>query len=352
MSLGVQCGACLHVPEQHIVEPMSILAPRALILAPMVELSHRALRELIASFGSCDRYYTEMSSASGYLAHAPFDHYFMDSEPSPATTAIQLFDSEVKPLANAASWLASERREAGIPLGGLDANFGCSAPHIEKSGGGVSWMKDTSKSATLIRALKAAAPAVPISAKLRLGYEESETALVEFCQALAEAGADYLVIHPRLKNEKFRRSGRWAYVKAVSKALNIPVVGNGDVRSPERYRAAMDDFGAAGVMIGREAVRRPWFFALIRGKEADSSFELKVGIEETGIRMLALIRQHLPVPFHLSRARRFFFYYCDNLSFGHHLRFAIQNAPDLVTIERLFRDYFDEVPAERFKTER
>lgn len=331
---------------------MSILAPRALILAPMVELSHRALRELIASFGSCDRYYTEMTSASGYLAHSPFDKFFMDSEPSPSTTAIQLFGSEVEPMAGAASQLVLERQKANIPLGGLDANFGCSAPHIEKSGGGVSWMKDAPKSASLIRALKAEAPGVPISAKLRLGYVESDTALVEFCQALEEAGADYLVIHPRLKNEKFRRVGRWSYVKAVSLALSIPVVGNGDVRSIERYRSALYEFGGAGVMIGREAVRRPWFFALIRGKESDSSFELRIGIEDTGLRMLELIRKHLPSAFHLSRARRFFFYYCDNLSFGHHLRYAIQNAPDLDTIERLFRAYFDDVPAERIRTER
>ncbi|HUW68651.1 MAG TPA: tRNA-dihydrouridine synthase family protein [bacterium] len=330
---------------------MSILPHHALMLAPMVELSNRPLRELIASFGSPDRSYTEMTSASGYLAHSPFDRWFTDSLPDPEHTVVQFYDTDIDPMARAAARLYEERQASGTALGGIDANFGCSAPQIERAGGGVSWMKDASRAAELIRALKAAAPGVPISAKLRLGYEESEPKLVDFCLALQDAGAEYLVIHPRLKQEKFRRSGRWPFIKTVAESLSIPVIGNGDVRGYERYRAAIDQYGAAGVMIGREAIRRPWIFALIRGQEAGSSFTLEVPIEDTGVRMLGLIRKLLPPPFHTSRARRFFFYYCDNLSFGHHLKYAIQNSDDLDDMERLFRHYFDEVPAERTKVE-
>jgi tRNA-dihydrouridine synthase len=275
----------------------------------------------------------------------------MDSDPDPANTVVQLYDSGTEPMALAAGRLDRERKTTGMPLGGIDLNFGCSAPHIERAGGGVSWMKDASRAAALVRAVGEAAPGIPVSAKLRLGYEESEGALVDFCLALEEAGAAYLVIHPRLKHEKFRRSGKWAYVRAASKALRIPVVGNGDIRSFERYRSAIDLYGAAGVMVGREAVRRPWFFALLRGKEADSEFSMEIPLEQVGISMISLIRRHLPHPFHLSRVRRFFFYFCDNLSFAHHIRYAIQNADSLESVERLFRAYFEEVPADRFKTE-
>jgi tRNA-dihydrouridine synthase B len=330
---------------------MNVLPERALLLAPMVELSNRPLRELIASFGSCDRYYTEMTSASGYLANSPFDRWFMDSEPEPAQTVVQFFDSEIEPIARAAARLYKNRQDSGTELGGIDLNFGCSAPQIEKAGGGISWMKDANRAATLMRAVRAVAPDVPASAKLRLGYEESEDALIDFCMAMQEAGAAYLVIHPRLKHEKFKRTGKWSYVRTVAKALKIPIIGNGDIRSLEKYNAALNEFGAAGVMVGREAVRRPWFFALLRGKEADPSFRMEIPLEQIGLKMLSLIRQHLPQPFHLSRARRFFFYYCDNLSFAHHLRYAIQNADGLETVERLFRAYFEEVPADRFKTE-
>lgn len=334
---------------------MSVLPPRALVLAPMVELSHRALRELVSSFGSCDRYLTEMASASGYLAHSPYDRWFLDCDPEPERTAIQLYDAEPGPIIEAAGRLAEDRAAAGTPLAGLDLNFGCSAPQIEKAGGGVSWMKDPARAAGLVRSVAAAARGVPISAKMRLGYEESEEALAEFCVGLAEAGADHLAIHPRLKSEKFRRSGKWgpfAHAAAAVSALGVPVLANGDVRGWDRYRELVDGYGAAGVMIGREAARRPWIFALLRGKDSDPAFELEAPIEETGATMFRLIRERLPQAFHASRARRFFFYYCDNLSFGHHLRYAIRNAPDIDRMERLFRDYFVEVPSDRVKVER
>lgn len=321
----------------------------------MVELSHRALRELIVSFGGCDRYVTEMASASGYLAHSPYDRWFLDCEPEPAKTAVQLYDAEPGPIIEAAARLAAERTSAGSPLAGLDLNFGCSAPQIEKAGGGVSWMKDPSRAAGLMRSVIDATGGIPVSAKMRLGYEESESALVEFCLGLAEAGADHLTIHPRLKSERFRRTGKWGLFSAAAAALarsGVPILANGDIRTWERYRELVDRGGASGVMIGREAARRPWIFALFRGKDLDAGFSLEVSLEEAGLAMFRLIKTHLPPAFHASRARRFFFYYCDNLQFGHHLRYAIRNALDIEEMERRFIAYFDEVPSDRVKIER
>jgi len=328
------------------------LPPRALMLAPMVELSHRPLREIVESFGGCDRYYTEMTSAPGYLANSPYDRWFLDGSPRPDITAVQLYGSEPGPLLAAAERLARERLEQGIPLGGIDLNFGCSAPHIERTGGGVRWMKDAARAAALVDSIKRALPAIALSAKLRLGYEESATELLGFCRGLESAGADYIVIHPRLKHEKFRRTGRWEHVGELSRELSIPVIGNGDIRTTRGYREALERYGAAGVMVGREAIRRPWFFHLARAQDSNHDYALEVDIERIGLRMLELIELLLPQSFHLSRARRFFFYYCDNLSFGHHLRYAIQNASSLPDIRRLFTAYFDEVPAERTRVDR
>ena len=331
---------------------MPVLPPRALLMAPMVELSHRPLRELVASFGGCDRYYTEMTSAAGYLSGAPWDKYFMDPEPEPARTVVQFYGNDARSLAGAASKLAADRRAAGGPLGGIDVNFGCSAPHIEKAGGGVSWMKDPDGARGLLAGVVAAADGVPVSVKIRLGYDESPEALLGFCRGLCDAGAAYIVLHPRLKSEKFRRTGKWRYVRLLADALPVPVIGNGDVRSPADYAAAVGDYSHAGVMVGREAARRPWIFALIRAVERDPAFSMEVRIEETGLRMLSLLRAYLPQPFMLSRARRFFFYYCDNLAFAHHIRYRIQNAPDIEAVEARWREYFREVPGDRIKTQR
>lgn len=321
------------------------------MLAPMVELSHRPLRELIARFGGCDRYYTEMSSAAAYLNEAPYDRWFMDAQPEPAETAVQFYSPDAARMAGAIRKLVAERESAGIALGGVDLNFGCSVSQIERLGAGIRWMKDPEGAADLVSRAREALPGAILSAKLRLGYEESGDELLRFCSGLVGAGLDYLVLHPRLKDQKFRRLGKWGYVRDLAWALPVPVIGNGDVRGFDGYLAAVDEYGAAGVMIGREAARRPWIFALIRGKEADPCFSLDIPVMDVGLAMLGLIRSLLPEVFHLSRARRFFFYYCDNLSFAHHLRFKIQNAASMDEIETLFRAYFIEVPADLTKRE-
>ena len=108
----------------------------------------------------------------------------------------------------------------------------------------------------------------------------------------------------------------------------------------------------AGIMIGREAVRRPWIFALIRGREVDPAFELHVDLRETAFRLLDLIETWLPPEFHESRAKRFFSYYCDNFSFAHHLNVGLQRAPDLGSMRRVLDDYLAKMPGDRVKIDR
>ena len=331
-----------------ILPPMSraCLPLNALLLAPMVGLSHRAFRELVASFGGCDLYYTEMTSSAGFVSGSPYDRYFLDTLPEPGRTVLQFYATDAPRMVQAA------RSASSIPAWGLDLNFGCAAPHIEKHGGGVSWMKDGKAARDLVAAVREAWPDRSLSVKMRIGYDDDYSRLRDFCAPLAEAGADYIVLHPRLKNEKLRRQGRWDYVRALGEDLPVPVVGNGDVRSFEAWEERVRSCRPAGVMLGREAVRRPWIFALIRGRETDPDFSLPVDIAGTAERTLSLIEERLPHEFHLSRARRFLFYYCDNLSFAHHVRWKIQNAPDLATIRSILAEYFSEMPGDRVKVER
>ena len=326
-------------------EPFN-LPPNALLLAPMVGLSHRPLRELIRSYGGCDVYYTEMTSAAGYLSGVPFDRYFLDTDPEPERTVLQFYTVDTPRMVEAARRSARE-----ISSAGLDLNFGCSAPHIEKSGGGISWMKNPGAARDLVARVRETRPESSLSLKLRIGYDDDYGRLLDYCSGLAEAGADRLILHPRLKSEKFRRTGRWDYVRKLREDLRIPVVGNGDVRNPEDWAARVRECRPAGIMLGREAVRRPWIFALIRGLERDPGFQMVVDVAGTAETALRLMEEHLPPEFHISRARRFFFYYCDNLSFAHHVRWKIQNAPDLTEIRRILAEYFEEVPGDREKRE-
>ncbi len=314
--------------------------PGSLFLAPMVALSHRPLRTLVREFGGLDYACTEMASAAALVSGSPYDEWYLDPEPEPGKTILQFYTIKPERLVEALE------RCAAMPVFGADINFGCSAPHIERSGGGVAWMADPPRAAELVRLARAAWPK-PLSAKLRIGPEEDYDALRDFCLRLVDAGIDFLTLHPRLKSEKLRRSSRWDYVAALARELPVPVVGNGDVRSFADYRDKLAAYAPAGVMIGREAVRRPWIFALIRGLEADPDFGLEVDLEGTAYRMLDLIEGLLPPDFHLTRARRFFFYYCDNFRFAHHIKWKTQNAESLDDMRRALAAYFLEVPEDR-----
>ncbi len=310
----------------------------------MVGLSHRALRELVLEFGGLDLAYTEMASSGAFMAGTPYETWYLDAGPRPEMTVLQFYTTKPHRLAEALE------RNADRPVAGADINFGCAAPHIIRSGGGAAWMRDPEGARALVALARGVWPR-PLSAKLRIGPENDYSALRAFAMGLAEAGLDFLALHPRLEDERFRRTSRWDYVARLARELPLPVVGNGDVRSFSDWHKRRTEAGPAGIMIGREAARRPWIFALIRGKRADPAFELCVNLRATALRFLTLVEEHLPTDFQLSRAQKFFFYYADNFSFAHHLRWKLCNAESLAAMRSLLDDYLREVPNDAVKVE-
>ncbi|MEI6877290.1 MAG: tRNA-dihydrouridine synthase family protein, partial [Spirochaetota bacterium] len=321
------------------------LPARALLLAPMVALSHRALRELILGFGGMDLAFTEMASAAAIVAHTKYDEWYIDAAPSPERVIYQFYTIRPESLPEAMAIVA------GRGAFGADINFGCSAPHITRAGGGAAWMREPERGFALTRLARAAWPA-SLSAKLRIGADDDYERLRDFCLGLCDAGLDFLTLHPRLEGQKFRRKVRWDYVSRLATDLPRPVVGNGDIEGWADYSRRMSGDGPAGIMIGREAVRRPWIFALLRGLEADAAFELRIDLREVANRFLDLVETRLPPDFHESRAKRFFFYFSDNFSYDHHIRVRLNNAPDLSTMRRLLDEYLVEVPGDRFRVDK
>lgn len=319
----------------------------SLFLAPMVALSHRALRELILEFGGLDYAYTEMASAGAAVSGSPYEDCYLDSGPDPSKVVYQLFTAKSERLPEALAMLKDRQGQTGQVFG-ADINFGCAAPHITKTGGGAAWMREPEKAFALVRAARSAWEG-HLSAKIRLGQEDDYEALADFVRGLADAGAEYVAVHPRLEAQKFRRLGRWDYVARLVREMPIPIVGNGDIRSWGDYRKRTDEASPAGIMIGREAARRPWIFALLRGKEKDPDFTIDVDLRATALRMLDLIESRLIEEFRLTRAQRFFFYYADNFSYAHYIKWKLVNASDLDSMRHELDAYFAEVPADRIK---
>ncbi|MCL2252617.1 MAG: tRNA-dihydrouridine synthase family protein [Treponema sp.] len=310
----------------------------AYYLAPMAELSHRALRELIEDFGGCDEYFSEMISAGALLAGGPFEKWYIDSAPKPEKLVFQLVGSDPHTIARSAAFLDK------LECAGIDINMGCSAPLIRKTGAGAAWMASIDKAGQLISLVR---PVVKhrLSVKLRIGFKDDFDYLVSFCRRLEEEGAELITLHPRLVCEKFKGLAKWEYTGLLKKELKIKVAGNGDVSSPQDLvRRAAGSCDA--VMVGRAAVRLPWIFKLARSREQLAENTSVPGfvpdIEGTGFRFIELLAKHQPPEFFISRARRFFSFFCDNLKWGTYLKNSLNREDSLAGIEKVWREFFKE----------
>ena len=307
----------------------------------MAELSHRALRELIEGFKpGADEYFSEMISAGAFVSGGLFEKWYVDNGPCPEKLVYQLVGGNEDHLCQAAALLDREN------CLGIDLNMGCSAPAITRAGAGVRWMACPDKAGTLIRKIR---PLVSrrLSVKLRTGLEDNSPPtlenLVRFCRRLEEEGVDLITLHPRTSREKFKRKARWEYVSALRGELGIPVAGNGDISSAEEIESRSLECDA--VMIGRLAIRQPWVFSEVKRLEevTVTLYEDALSdslVKETGLRFLELLAIHQPPEFHLSRARRFFNYFCDNLFWGNHVKNLINRENDLSGMKRAWVSSF------------
>ena len=300
------------------------------MLAPMAELSHRALRELIESFtppggGGADECFTEMISAGAFVNGGPFEAWYADNGPCPEKLVYQLVGADEVQLTQAVTML--DQKECL----GIDINMGCSAPAITRTGAGVRWMADPDRAAALIGKIRPKTRR-RLSVKLRTGLTDDFEYLARFCRRLEEEGVELITLHPRTAKEKFKGRVRWGYVSALRKELRIPLAGNGDIGSAEEMIRRGEE--CDGVMIGRLAVRRPWIFAEAKNKARSTS------IEETGLRFLELLSRWQPPEFHISRAKIFFSYFCDNLKWGNYVKNLLNRERDLSGIELAWRNYF------------
>jgi tRNA-dihydrouridine synthase len=301
----------------------------------MAELSHRPLRELIEGFGGCDEYFTEMISAGAFIAGGPFEAWYADGGPCPEKLVYQIMGHDANQIAGAAALLSNR------DCLGIDINMGCSAPAIIRTGAGVRWMEDIDKAGSLITLVRKQVRR-RLSVKLRTGFADDFDYLLRFCRRLEEEGAELITLHPRTAKEKFRRAAKWDYVAALKKELHIKVAGNGDISSAAEIlrRSAQSD----AVMVGRLAVRQPWCFAaagsLTEAAKKTADINADINIEETGLRFLELLVRYQPPEFHLSRARRFFSYFCDNLKWAHYVNTLLNREQDLAGMERVWREYF------------
>ncbi len=237
------------------------------LLAPLAGISNLPFRLIARSFG-CALAYMEMISANGLIRKSSktFEYFQTCAEDKPL--GMQIFGADPQLLAEAALIAA----EHGADL--IDINMGCPVKKVVKSGAGAILMKDPGLVARIIVKVKNAV-SIPVTIKIRSGWNRSSINAVEIARIAQDSGADALTVHGRTADQGYSGIADWKVIAAVKEAVHIPVIGNGDIWQPQDAVAMMGQTSCDAVMVGRGVLGNPWIFAginqLLAGRSQDST---------------------------------------------------------------------------------
>jgi len=205
--------------------------------------------------------YTEMVSADGLVRANQATLDYIAFEPHERPIGVQLFGSDPAIMADATRALADLPAERRPDM--VDINMGCPVRKVVTRSAGAALMQDVPRIERIVAAM-AAASDLPVTAKIRLGWDGDSRNVVEVARALEGAGAMAVAIHARTRAEKFEGLAHWDLIGEARRAVRIPVIGNGDVRTPADALRMLEVTGCDGVMLGRAAFGDPWVFRRIR----------------------------------------------------------------------------------------
>ena len=243
------------VPER--LQIGSVQISPATVLAPMAGVTDTVFRRFIRNLGGCGLIMTEFTSADGVLRAKDqkakrYLHFYEDEHPISA----QLFGSNPQVMGEAA------RMVEGLGFDLVDLNLGCPAKKVVKCNGGSGLLRDLPAIGRIFEAVRKAVT-IPFTVKFRAGWNDEEVVCVELAKMAEECGLCAVALHARTREQGYSGNARWEWIAAVKDAVRIPVIGNGDIRSPEDACAMVSQTGCDAVMIGRMAPANPWIFRQI-----------------------------------------------------------------------------------------
>ncbi len=307
------------VPASYEVGGVRI-AP-ATVLAPMAGVTDTVFRRFIRQMGGCGLMMTEFTSADGVLRNKDkkakrYLHFYEDEHP----IAAQLFGSNPETLREAATMIE------GLGFDMVDLNLGCPAKKVVKCNGGSGLLRDLPLIRQIFESVRAAVK-IPFTVKFRAGWNEKELVYLELSKLAEDCGLNAVAMHARTREQGYSGNARWEWIRDIKQSVKIPVIGNGDIRSPEDAAAMVAQTGCDAVMIGRMAASNPWIFRQIEQYTATGKYEIPTDADR-----YAMIRRYFQMLIDEGyrdapgKMKQFASWFTHGVPNGSHLRKAIYDA--------------------------
>lgn len=255
------------------------LGERPVVLAPMEDVTDLGFRLMCKEFGAA-MVYSEFASADALVRLVNKTMQKLAISPDERPVAIQIYGKEVEPMVEAAR-IVVEQAHPDV----LDLNFGCPVKRVAGKGAGAGMLQNVPQMLAITRAVVDAVD-IPVTVKTRLGWDNDHRIIVDLAEQLQDCGIEALTIHGRTRSQMYTGEADWTLIGEVKNnpRMHIPIIGNGDVTTPQRARECFDRYGVDAVMIGRASFGRPWIFKevthyLQTGEELPTpSFEWKMDV--------------------------------------------------------------------------
>jgi tRNA-dihydrouridine synthase B len=333
------------------------------IIAPMAGMTDTAFRRLVKRHGGCGLVVTEMVSSDGLVRGIDRTLEYAEYTEEERPVSIQIFGGDPEKMADAAEIVE------GLGANIVDVNMGCPVPKIAKHNAGCSLMREPQHAASVIAAMTKRVR-IPVTVKMRAGWNEDSVNAPELARRVEDAGAAAVAVHGRTAAQSYSGDSDWGLIDRVAASVKIPVLGSGDCIEPQQIIDRMRRGNVSGVLVGRGVLRNPWILAqaadlaagrsprevtlddrgrflldyldllLREGEDESDGFRHKAGISESRVpdsKSLARISQERWV---INKLRALASWYSKGLDNGSHLRIAINSAGSIAQLHDIIEQFF------------
>ena len=322
------------------------IAP-ATVLAPMAGVTDTVFRRFIRNLGGCGLIMTEFTSSHGVSAHLRSEGKsaknpnrtlarYLAFAPDEHPISAQLFGADPEVMADAARVC----QDLGFDI--LDINFGCPVNKVVKCNGGSGLLRDLQLVERILKAVRKAI-SIPFTCKFRAGWNDYELVMVQMAKLAEDCGLQAVALHPRTREQGYSGKADWTRIAAIKDAVRIPVIGNGDIVTPQDAVRMIQETGCDAVMIGRAASSNPWIFRQIEqylatGTYTEPTHRDRYDMMRTYYSMLLSRRENDSV----GKMKQFATYFTHGIRGGASLRTSIYQTKDAVEIMGLVDEFFSE----------